>query len=236
MIEALLLRFDAPLMSFGGPAVDQHRVVQEMPALSQVAGLVANALGYRHCDEERLGSLQVRLRDFQTVALGQPHLKDTGWTTWHRREERQGGSSDGTHIRSMHYWADSVHTIALSLAGGGAPSLNDLQAALRRPARPLFLGRKSCLPAAPLLLGRRSAGSLLEAIESEPRAARSDPGPLPAWWPVHGWEEEGLEEGRVQPVFDQRDWANQLHTGRRLVRRGTVDPPAQLSGEEGSDV
>ena len=40
MIEVLLLRFDAPLMSFGGPIVDQRGVTRDFPAASMLAGLI----------------------------------------------------------------------------------------------------------------------------------------------------------------------------------------------------
>src|SRR5262245_50040362 len=113
MMEVLLLRFDAPLISFGGPAVDQERVIQEFPARSMLAGQFANALGYEHRDAPKTQRLQdriqyaarrdrqgKRLTDFQTVDLGQSFLRGTGWTTWGRPEERAGAFSTGTHIRN----------------------------------------------------------------------------------------------------------------------------------------
>ena len=46
----ILLRLDAPLMAFGAPIVDQHGVTGDVPLPSTIAGLLANALGYRRTD------------------------------------------------------------------------------------------------------------------------------------------------------------------------------------------
>jgi CRISPR system Cascade subunit CasD len=236
MIQVLLLRFDAPLMSFGGTAVDQHRETQDFPALSMLTGLLANALGLDHREDALLHSLQTRLRfaarrdrtgqrivDFQTVDLGQPHLVGTGWTTRGVVEGRAGGSAgEGTHIRLREYHADAVFTVAVALDPGD-PGLDTVEAALREPARPLFLGRKACLPATPILLGRLQATSLLDALRQAPplrrpaRLAAGDTPPLAACWPI---EEGGT--GTPVPVTDERDWANQVHVGRRVVLTGRL--------------
>jgi CRISPR system Cascade subunit CasD len=235
-MDLLLLRLDAPLMSFGGPVVDNHGVIQDLPCLSTLVGLLANALGWEHGDAERLQRLQARLRfgvrrdrqgsrlaDFQTVDLGQPFLA-AGWTTRGAPEGRDGGDAKvGTHIRYRDYLADAVYTVALALEPADeTPSLTDLEAALAEPERPLFIGRKCCLPAAPLLLGRIEAESVRAALgRAEPLAkARRDEGPVAAWWPE---EEAGGAASRVVAVTDERDWRNQIHVGRRLVRHGLVE-------------
>jgi CRISPR system Cascade subunit CasD len=243
MRDVLILRLDAPMVSFGSVAVDNRRPVSEFPSLSLLTGLLGNALGYDHRDASLLQRLQERIRyavrcdrrgerltDFQTVALGQEHLVDTGWTTRGAPEVRAGASSEETHIRLRDFWADSVHTVALTVEPEGEkPDLADLEQALREPERPLFIGRKSCLPAAAVLRGRRSAGSLREALEAEPRvprwrgdAAGDVVGPIPAWLPE---DEEVTAASREIPVVDERDWENQIVVGRRIVRHTTVNPP-----------
>jgi len=239
-------------VAFGGPAVDNLGVVDPFPGRSLVTGLPANALGWDHGDFDRLGRLQNRLRlatrcdrpgepllDFQTVDLGQEHL-DHGWTTRGRPESRGGGSAAaGTHIRYRHYRADSIHTVAVTLdPPGEAPTLDDLEQALDHPARPLFIGRKCCLPSTPLLAGRVPAASPLEALRDLPRlpAERTEvePGePLGVCWDAEEGDELGpvdQPDRRLLPVTDTRDWAAQVHTGRRLIWQGTLDPPEASHG------
>jgi CRISPR system Cascade subunit CasD len=163
--------------------------------------------------------------------LGMPWMdpEKAGWTTRGAIAVRGGASSDGTHIRYRHFRADSVHTVALSLQEGGPPSLDEVLEGLRHPARPLFLGRKCCLPAEPVARRIVEAESLLGALKSEPRATRADDGPLPAWW-WEGSEEAPLDASRVVPVSDERDWENQVHVGRRLMREGLISPPGASHG------
>jgi CRISPR system Cascade subunit CasD len=239
-MKVLVLRFDAPLVSFGAPAVDQNGVVQAFPALSMLTGLIANALGWDHRDIDRLADLQERLRyaaridrrgepllDYQTVDLGTEWMlpEKAGWTTRGRIASRAGASGEATHQRYRHYRADSVHTVALAIVGGEPPPSEAVAEALRRPARPLFIGRKCCLPAAPLLVGVVEGTSLVNVLASMPRTARGDPGRLPAFW----WDDDEAAgtggDTRILPVTDERDWRNRVHVGRRFMRAGHVDPP-----------
>ena len=241
-MKILVLRFDAPLVSFGAPAIDQNGVVQRFPALSMLTGLVANALGWEHRDTERLDALQERIRyaaridrsgealvDYQTVDLGTEWMlpENAGWTTRGHIAERGGASGEGTHQRYRHYRADSVHTVALTLVGTETPTLDDLAVALREPARPLFIGRKCCLPATPLLLDVVEAASLVDALASTSRISprRTAHGLLPACW----WDGDDASrasgESRIVAVTDERDWGNRVHVGRRFMREGHVDPP-----------
>lgn len=233
-MDCLMLRFDAPLMSFGGVVVDHNHPVDRFPGLAMLTGLLANALGWHHRDVARLQALQARLRfaarwdcpperllDYQTVDLGQEHLDGTGWTTRSVREDRgSGAATSGTHIRLRHYWANGVLTLALALDGDTAPTLDELEQALRAPARPLFLGRKACLPAAPLFLARSTAESLRLALAQEPLASRATAKPehkLQACWP------EGDGEGESREVYDVRDWGNQMHLGSRRMTHGYLE-------------
>ena len=58
----LILRLQGPLMAFGDMAVDEIRPTDTLPGLSQMTGLIANALGWTFQDRERLQRLQDRLR------------------------------------------------------------------------------------------------------------------------------------------------------------------------------
>lgn len=236
MHDVLVLRLDAPLMSFGGVVVDNLGVTRDFPAQSMLTGLLGNALGYDHADAGLLERLQARLRfgvrcdrrgqrveDYQTVDLGQSFLVDTGWTTRGRVEGRAGASSTETHIRKRAYLADAVYTVALRLdPEGEAPDVSALERALREPERPIFLGRKPCLPAAPLIVGRVAGASLLDVLEGFPAVAggRADCGPHAVWWPA---SEEGRPGSREVPITDERDWENQIHVGRRYVYEGWIN-------------
>jgi CRISPR system Cascade subunit CasD len=238
-MRVLVLRFDAPLVSFGAPAIDQNGFVQRFPALSMLTGLVANALGWEHRDVDRLEGLQERLRyaaridragealvDYQTADLGLDWMlpEKAGWTTRGGLVGRAGASCEATHQRYRHYRADSLCTVAFTVLGDDYPSSDNIAEALREPARPLFIGRKCCLPAAPLLLTTVDAPSLLDVLATLPRPRRADGGSLPAsWW--DGDSADGSVGGStVVPVSDERDWRNRVHVGRRVMREGRVNP------------
>jgi CRISPR system Cascade subunit CasD len=232
-MKALMLRLEAPLMAFGGSVVDANGIVRPFPAKSLVTGLLANALGYDQSESERHERLQQRLLiatrldrpgetivDFQTVDLGQAMFDQTGWTARGQREDRRGGpASSGTHIRYRHFRADGCATLALALDPANEdPTLDAVAAAVAEPARPLFIGRKSCIPSGPLLLGIVEAQTVLDALKRWPTLDRKA-AELPAQWPI-----EVRESGeRTLPLTDERDWRNQIHTGQRLVNEGTIE-------------
>jgi CRISPR system Cascade subunit CasD len=228
-----ILRFEAPMMSFGAPIVSEEGLIQPFPALSMMTGLLANALGYDHSEAKKHERLQQALSyavredvpgekivDYQTVDLGSDHMfahekssneKSVAWTTWGHLDQRAGGdASKETAIRNREYWADAQYTVALHADGLSAEEIED---ALRRPERPLFIGRKPCLP------GKRLFQGTVEA--SSPRAALRDPSTIPTNEqgekidPTRIWYES--DDGK--PVTDARDWTNQVHVGERRVRK-----------------
>ncbi|RME48228.1 MAG: type I-E CRISPR-associated protein Cas5/CasD [Chloroflexi bacterium] len=242
-MKALILRLDAPLMSFGGVMIDQHGFIERFPGTSLLTGLVANALGWHHGDFEQLQALQERLQyasrwdvpperlvDYHTVDLGQPKMREPGWTTRGETEHRAGGpvAKYGTHIRYRHHWADGLMTVALALDGKGGPDLEAVHRALVQPARPLFLGRKACLPARPLLDPEpvRRGPNLLAILQAVPRWDRfgrlqTTPGRTEACWPVELGFPVGTR-GEIRHVYDLRDWLNQLPAGSRERAEGIL--------------
>lgn len=251
MLKHLILRLDAPLMSFGAPIIDNFGRTERFMSLSAITGLLSNALGFDHSQVEEIERLQSRLRlaqrcdrtgrelrDFQTVALGQDFLKsENAWTTWGVLDERKGGpeAREGTHIRFRDYVADAIYTVAFCLDPmDESPTLDDCARALERPARPLFIGRKTCLPAAPLLRDHEEAESPLDALIAVPRIEdnRVRPGEedgLAVWWSP---DDGGTHSGpwREILVTDQRDWRNQIHGGQRVVRHGLIFPQKKKLG------
>ena len=242
-MRALILRLDAPLMSFGGVMIDQHGFIERFPGTSLLTGLVANALGWEHGDFERLEALQARLTyaarwdvppqrlmDYQTADLGHQKMREPGWTTRGEPEHRAGGPAAkfGTHIRYRHHWADGLMTIALALVGEGKPGLDAVRDALTCPARPLFLGRKACLPARPLLDldPVREGPDLLTILRKVPcwdRHGRPQDaaGKVEACWPAELGIPAGTR-GEIRRVYDLRDWPNQLPAGSRERAEGIL--------------
>ncbi len=233
-----ILRLEAPLLSFGAPAIDSMGVVQRFPALSMLAGLIGNALGWTHADHGLLNELQERLRfaaridkkgeplmDYQTVDLGADHMipEKAGWTTRGLVAKRTGASSLATHQRFRSYHADSIHTLAITLINDGVPGLDEVRSALSEPARPLFIGRKGCVPSDRIWLAEVNAPSLVHALRGVPRARRADAGLLSVTWWEGSESDESDETSNIVAVTDERDWVNQIHGGRRLMREGLLE-------------
>jgi CRISPR system Cascade subunit CasD len=235
----LILRLDAPLMSFGGITVDNYGRTDAFPSTSLVTGLIANALGYDRTEGERLDSLQSRivhaarvdrvglkLMDYQTVQLSS---EDNGWTTRGKPEGRGGASADGTHIRQRDCWADRIMTVAMRLKPSpgdeGAPNLDRIAAALSEPARPLFIGRKPCLPVSPLLAGRVDAPNAVAALKAWPLAEGfDDVARHVAWWPQN--ETDYLpDDARTITVYSCKNWRSGVHGGEKVWIEGRVTAP-----------
>lgn len=247
-MKALVLRLDAPMISFGSVLVDQHGFTDYFPGISMLTGLLANALGWQHRDFTRLQRLQDRIDlaarwdveperiiDYHTVDLGSAKMCQPGWTTGGRIELR--GKNDnaqkltdaqkGTHIRYRHYLIDGLMTLVLGFMKEGDPDIEDLKNALKKPARPLFLGRKTCLPARPLLdpinpiMEGQDLLSILLMVpvwnrEGSPRGTVAK---VRTCWTPRG---EGGYAGRDRLVYDLRDWHNQLPAGSRWRREGMI--------------
>lgn len=230
MARHLQIRLSSPLIAFGGETIDNFGVIRDFPALSMITGLIANALGWDRADDEAHNRLQARLRmgsrlevqgakltDFQTAQLG---AGDKGWTTSGTPEERSGGAAsyESPHLRYRDYHADLTALVALRLEPDDeAPTLDELAAALDRPKRPLFIGRKPCLPTARLFAGWLEADTVLQALERAPFPTGSQS--LIAQWPDG---EGSLVGDRVLDLCDERDWTSGVHGGWRPVREGVV--------------
>ncbi|WP_375456747.1 type I-E CRISPR-associated protein Cas5/CasD [uncultured Methylobacterium sp.] len=241
MPRFLLLRLEAPMLAFGGETVDARGVIAAFPGASLLTGLLANALGYRRGEHERLQALQdrlvfaarldrigARITDFQTAALG---AADQGWTTRGRPEGRAGGAATykSPHIRRRDYDCDVSCAVALRLEPADvAPTLDDLAQALAAPARPLFLGRKPCLPACPIVHPdpeRRiaEADDLAAALARVAPADDESEASLRLLLPE---SEAGQTRDDVRPVTDARDWRSGVHGGHRMVRIRSLPRPA----------
>jgi CRISPR system Cascade subunit CasD len=231
MLRHLLMRLESPLIAFGGETIDNHGVIRDFPALSMVTGLLANALGYRREESERHARLQSRLvvgarldspieslMDFQTAQLSKT---DEGWTTWGRPEKRRGDSYHSPHLRYRDYHVNLNVLVALRLESAAEPpTLDELAHALDHPARPLFIGRKPCLPSRRVFAGWQEATNILEALKAV--SFPKSPIRLRLQWP----DGEGVLAGdRVLDVCDERHWTSGVHGGWRPVREGVLNAP-----------
>ena len=207
-----------------------------------LTGMIGNSLGWHHHDFDQLQRLQDRIDlasrwdvrpnriiDYHTVYLGSPKMCKPGWTTQGKTEHRAGGTAakHGTHQRDRHYLVDGLMTVALGLTTEGSPDLSAIKEALERPARPLFLGRKTCLPARPLLdpvnpiMEGHDLVSILEMVAVWNREGVPEQVPKKTWacWtPPEG--KDGSGESRL--VYDLRDWHNQLPAGSRWRTEGMI--------------
>jgi CRISPR system Cascade subunit CasD len=239
---ALVLRLDAPMVSFGSALVDQHGFTDHFPGISMLTGLIGNSFGWYHGDSDKLQDLQNRIDfaarwdvhpdqtiDYHTVDLGSPKMCNPGWTTRGAAEHRAGGTAAkyGTHQRYRHYLIDGLMTVTLSLTTAGVPDIYEIMESLEKPARPLFLGRKTCLPARPLLdpINPLAEGhdllSILEQIpiwNREGKPEHTSTKRWACWTPI----DQIRKKGRNRLVFDLRDWRDQLPAGSRWRAEGMI--------------
>ena len=235
MAKHLILNLESPLMSFGGETIDNYGVIRPFPAASMITGLLANALGWRRIERERHQDLQDRLvfaaridreqrgglsiQDFQSAAINNT---EQSWTTRGRPEGRGGGTYQN-HLRYRDYYADTRVTVALRLEPKeDAPALERLAEALQEPARPIFIGRKPCLPSCQLFGGYIEGPTALAALLAHPL---SDGAPTLAavrtLWPDGDGSPE-IEPNRTYMITDQRNWVSGLHGGSRWICEGTI--------------
>nr|WP_050454789.1 type I-E CRISPR-associated protein Cas5/CasD [Candidatus Burkholderia verschuerenii] len=221
------MRLRAPLVAFGGEAIDNYGVIREFPGLSMMTGLIGNALGWARGDFDRLDRLQARLvmgtridesgeamTDFQTAQLA---ADDTGWTTQGRAESRRGGEDSyrSPHLRFRQYRARLDALVALRVEPADEePTLDAIARALDRPMRPLFIGRKPCLPMTRLVAGIVEADDILDALRRRAPAPAASCEESRYQWP-NG--EGAFDRARAVDICDERNWKSGVHGGWRSV-------------------
>ncbi|MGW3820597.1 type I-E CRISPR-associated protein Cas5/CasD [Streptomyces sp. NPDC005046] len=170
----LALRLAAPLQSWGGPSRYNRRDTLPQPTKSGILGLLAAADG--RAREASLADLLglhlgVRvdqpgtlLRDYHTVSdhrgLPLPSAKVDA-----KGLQKKTSPAKYTGVTQRYYLQDAVFTAVLR---GPAPLLAGLEHAVRHPAFPLSLGRRSCPPTGPVSLGLRPDADLQEVLADVP--------------------------------------------------------------------
>jgi len=165
MAYFLVFQLQAPLSSWGEPAVGEFRGTAEHPGQAALVGLLSAALGLLRTDELAHANLRdgygyaiglqstgELLRDYHTAQVpprsalkGRPHIT--------RRDEMAVPKRELTTVLSTRdYRQNAASLVAIQPRKEGAPpyALETLAEALNRPRFTLYLGRKACPPAAPL--------------------------------------------------------------------------------------
>lgn len=177
-MTALVLRLAAPLQSWGTSSRFVRRNTDSVPSKSGVIGLLAAAQGRRRTDPiEDLVGLRMGVR------IEQPGQLERDFQT-----ARPVDGSQAMPLSYRFYLADAVFLVAVE---GEPAMLASLQQALRRPAYPLFLGRRSCTPAGRVEHGLRDL-DVAGVLTSEP-------------WLASPWVQTSHDgpEVDVQTVSDQ---------------------------------
>lgn len=171
--SVLLLRLAGPLQAWGDRSAFNRRETRPEPTKSGIVGLLAAAAGRsRHAAIDDLAELGLGvrvdqagslLRDYHTVSdyRGRPLLAAAVNA---KGTQKPTAPAKYTHITQRFYLQDAVFLAAIE---GPAEFITTLEHAVRHPAFPLALGRRSCVPAQPLVLGQRT-GRLEEVLQAEP--------------------------------------------------------------------
>lgn len=207
-MTALLLRLAGPLQGWGSASKFNRRDTEREPTKSGVVGLAAAALGRRRDDDVTdLAGLRFGVRVDQPGRI----IRDF-------HTARMMGA-DNSFVTERYYLADAVFVAGLE---GDTALLADIDAALARPAFPLYLGRRSCPPAGRISLGLVDA-PLADALRDAPWQAG-------AWYrrragervELTGVRDAGDEDGHP---FVRRDQPLSYASTRRLhgFRNAVVD-------------
>ncbi|GJL83253.1 MAG: type I-E CRISPR-associated protein Cas5/CasD [marine bacterium B5-7] len=177
MKHYLLLRLYGPMASWGDTAVGDFRPSHSHPSRTAVLGLLAAALGIRRNEEDKLlwldqmVNVAIRLdltgemlRDYHTIQVPPESKKNRYYT----RADELNSEKLHTIISQRDYRTDSAASVALYSHENDKTVLEQWQTALRKPALPLYLGRKSCplaLPVDPVII---EADNLKSAFDGYP--------------------------------------------------------------------
>lgn len=149
-MATLLLRLAAPLQAWGAESKFETRRTLHYPTKSGVIGMLAASLGFsRDHSLDVLNGLRFGVRiDKEGVLLRDYHTV----------------KAEKSYTTERYYLSDAVFLAGLE---GDAELLSKIETALKNPAYPLYLGRRSCPPTMPLVLGIKES-PLFDALNEEP--------------------------------------------------------------------
>lgn len=153
----------APLQAWGASARFARRTTESAPTKSGVIGMLAAAKGMKRDDNTTLTALaELRFG----VRIDQPGTQLRDYQTAQHQVTKKS-----MPVSERFYLADAVFVAAVE---GEATLLSELDAALRAPIYPPYLGRRSCPPARPIRLSLHQDTDLAQALRTEP-------------WQASGW-------------------------------------------------
>lgn len=165
-MPTLLLKMSGPLQSWGTQSRFRRRDAGHEPSKSGVLGMVAAALGRsRNEPVDDLVSLKFAVRTDASGTLIRDYQTAKNWA-----KNPKGAVSLSTRM----YLSDAVFVVALE---GEREQLEIIESALKKPAYPLYLGRRACPAGYDLVLGIRdeSAEEALRSLEWQvPEHRRND--------------------------------------------------------------
>ena len=230
----LVMRLEAPLLAFGGVMIDRIGVIRDFPAASMITGLLGNALGFKRTEWEKHQFLQDQLvfavrrdregchdilTDTQNARISKD---DQGWTTSGQVVERDGSQDTykSPHRRRRDFHMDARFTVVLTLESDYMEiTLDDIAESLIRPARPIFIGRKPCLPTGQIFvcfIHAVDAYTALAGVETKNRNA------MRASWPLGQGPDNDQNVDRIISLADLRNWKTGLYGGTRSVVEGRI--------------
>lgn len=212
-MSVLLLQLTGPLQSWGEQSRFVQRETNHFPTKSGILGLVAAAQGRRRTDTlEDLTQLRLGVRIDQPGRL----IRD-----FHTARSSLTGKS--FPLSHRYYLGDAVFLAGIE---GDHELLEGIADAIRSPAFPLYLGRRSCPPSRPLILDEVKEIQLVDALGHDWIAApwhqkktRSERVTLEIFRDSHSADEIGDQFRDVPISFSQEE----RQYGWRTVVRETVE-------------
>lgn len=157
MPHTILLRFSAPMQSWGVSSRFSIRDSAKEPTKSGVIGLLCAALGISREDANtdnpdfaRLLDLRMGVRELKKGILESDFHTAVNVSKSSGKRPSKDKDSQYTVISTRYYLADADFVIGLET--GNETLLENLQNALKNPKWHLFFGRKSFPPAEPVFL------------------------------------------------------------------------------------
>ncbi|MDP3480683.1 MAG: type I-E CRISPR-associated protein Cas5/CasD [Desulfoprunum sp.] len=177
MKDFLILKLHGPMQAWGEHTFEGLRPSANFPTRSGLLGLLGACLGIARNERERLQALadsvgmavRVDKRSMTNKDGTSRVLRMVKITDYHTvkdaRENYAGLKSHETIQTWREYLYDAEFTVALWNQPSAAVTLDDLEAAVKRPFFTPYLGRRSCPISRPLFLSRILSSNELEALK-----------------------------------------------------------------------